>query len=395
MIHAVVFAYPQALSYSGQTATTMLAIRELEALGWECRSIDFIALDRTQSPAQRYIRYGFGVLGAWVRLAVSALYGQPVIVFNHGQSLNSFLRMGLAHLVLRKLLPRRKMISSLHGSTFMTWAHDSREMRFFLRLLRASDAITVLGLKQRSRLVDLGIPANRVRVLPNTANIEHATEEDVCAKHMALTQDPAMPIVLLHLSLLIESKGYGEFLDACHTYAISSDRPVRPIDIQLVGPMHFTSYCKNFTTPELKRAAIESKIEELNALPHVSARWIEGAHGVEKEALFEAAHIFVFPSRFPVEAQPLVLLEAMAAGCALIASDQGEIPSTMGEDSGLCLTDLSAESIAQALTLYIGDDDQRLAAALAGRRRAAHDFSAKTYGENWHKLLADSGLEEA
>ncbi|MAT39310.1 MAG: hypothetical protein CL946_06875 [Ectothiorhodospiraceae bacterium] len=395
MTRAAVFAYPQALSYSGQTAATLLAIRELRSMGWDCRPIEFIALDRTQSPILRYLHYGFGVIRAWAWLAASVLRGRPVIVFNHGQSLASFLRMGLPHLALRRLFPRRPFVTSLHGSVFMTWAIESREMRFFLRLLNASDKITVLGAAQRKRLIELGISAGRVIVLPNTADLALATEDRVRAKHVALAENPKASLVLLHLSLLIESKGYFEFLEACYAFANSETRLDRPIDILLVGPMAFTGYCTRFTTPEIKRAEIESKIEALNALPGVSAKWIEGANGAEKEALFESAHIFVFPSRFPVEAQPLVLLEAMAAGCALVTSDQGEIPSTVGEGSGSCLTDVSEQTLAEALGSYNEDHNKRLAAALSGRRRAARDFSAKTYGENWHKLLADSGLAEA
>jgi glycosyltransferase involved in cell wall biosynthesis len=387
MTRAAVFAYPQALTYSGQTAATLLAVRELETMGWDCRPVEFTALDRAQVPLRRHLRYGLGVLGAWALLAADALRGRPAIVFSHGQSLISFLRMGLPHLVLRRLLPRRQIVTSLHGSVFMTWARDSREMRIFLRLLHSSNDITVLGTSQRDYLVELGVPASRVTVLPNTADLALSKEEGVRTKHMALAADPAAPLVLLHLSLLIESKGYVVFLEACHALARAEDRPSRPLEILLVGPMAFTGYCTRFTTPEAKRAWIEAKIAALNALPGVSARWIEGAQGAEKEALFDAAHVFVFPSRFPVEAQPLVLLEAMAAGCALVASDQGEIPSTMGSDTGLCLADVSVLPLTAAIGAYAADHDRRLTAALAGRQRAARDFSARAYGENWNRLL--------
>ena len=159
-----------------------------------------------------------------------------------------------------------------------------------------------------------------------------------------------------------------------------------------MGPMAFASYCKRFTTPATKRAWIQAKLEALQALPDVSARWIEGTDGSDKEALFDAAHIFVFPSRFPVEAQPLVLLEAMAARCALVTSDQGEIPSTIGDDTGLCLADVSVGPLTEAISTYVADHDGRLAAALAGRQRAALQFSPRSYGENWNALL--TGLRQ-
>ena len=393
MTRAAVFAYPQALAHSGQTATTLLAMRELKAMGWDCRPVELTALDRAQPPLLRYLRFGFGVLRAWIRLFANVLRGRPVIVFNHGQSLTSFLRMGLPHLALRWLLPRRRIVTSLHGSVFMTWARDSREMRFFLRLLEASDDITVLGESQRDRLIEFGVPARRVTVLPNAADLALSGEDRVRAKHTMLAANPQAPLVLLHLSLLIESKGYPEFLEACEALAQAENRPNRPLEIQLVGPMAFTGYCTRLSTPEVKRAWIEAKLAALNAMPGVSARWIEGVQGAEKEALFDAAHVFVFPSRFPVEAQPLVLLEAMAAGCALVSSDQGEIPSMMGDDTGICLADLSVETLAAAISIYATDHDRRRAAALAGNSRVACDFSPRAYGENWNRLLADHRQE--
>nr|WP_292055140.1 glycosyltransferase family 4 protein [Martelella sp.] len=328
-------------------------------------------------------------------MAASVISGQPVLVFNHGQTVASFIRMGLPHLVLRGLLPRRKIITSLHGSVFMTWQRDSRKTRFFLRLLDASDEITVLGALQREKLIELGVPARRLKILPNTADLDISPEGRVLEKHRALAVDPVAPVVLMHLSLLIESKGYVRFLEACRSLVEARDGSERPLEILLVGPMAFTAYCTKFRTPETKRDWIVKEIAALNAAPGVSARWIEGAEGAEKAALFDAAHLFAFPSRYPVEAQPLVLLEAMAAGCALITSDQGEIPSTVGNDTGLCLSDTSVTTVTQAMRELLSDHDRRISAALAAHHRAAELFSARTYCENWENLLAHSDQENA
>ncbi len=324
---------------------------------------------------------------AWVKLVANALNGRPVIVFNHGQSLSSFLRMGVPHLAIRLLLPRRKIVTSLHGSVFMTWARNSLKMRLFLRLLNASDEITVLGASQREQLIKLGVLGERITMLPNTADLDIATEESVRTKHIALFENSQAPLVLLHLSLLIESKGYADFLEACLALASADDRLPRPIEILLVGPMAFTGFCTRFINPETKRVWIEKKIAELNALSGVSARWIEGAGGEEKEKLFESAHVFVFPSRYPVEAQPLVLLEAMSAGCGLVVSDQGEIPTTVGDETGFCLSDISVTSLAQAVRTLATDHNRRMAAALAGHKRAKTVFSPRVYGERWVMLL--------
>ncbi|MHB8490723.1 MAG: glycosyltransferase family 4 protein, partial [Solirubrobacteraceae bacterium] len=55
----------------------------------------------------------------------------------------------------------------------------------------------------------------------------------------------------------------------------------------------------------------------------------EGLYGDEKWAAYRAADAFVFPTRYPLEGQPLVLLEAMAVGLAILTTRHGGIPDTI------------------------------------------------------------------
>jgi glycosyltransferase involved in cell wall biosynthesis len=63
----------------------------------------------------------------------------------------------------------------------------------------------------------------------------------------------------------------------------------------------------------------------MNQSGRIQLEWIRGARGAEKQALFEQAQIFVLPTQYPVEAQPLAVLEAMAHGCAIVTTDVGEL----------------------------------------------------------------------
>ena len=141
--------------------------------------------------------------------------------------------------------------------------------------------------------------------------------------------DQNSPVHILHLSLLIESKGFPLYLEALEIIARRNlDRTIRAI---LCGPITFSPYCKQFTSVEDKRMWIERKVELINRISNglLTVEWIPGATGKLKQKLFEDSHIFVFPSSFPVEAQPIVLLEALATGCSIITSAAGEIPTTL------------------------------------------------------------------
>ena len=53
--------------------------------------------------------------------------------------------------------------------------------------------------------------------------------------------------------------------------------------------------------------------------------------GTAKDAFFGEIDIFLFPSRYRFEAQPLVVLEAMAHGCAPIVSHAGFTVELVGD----------------------------------------------------------------
>ncbi len=94
-----------------------------------------------------------------------------------------------------------------------------------------------------------------------------------------------------------------------------------------------------------------------------------------KEAFYRDIDVFVFPTRYRNEAQPLVLFEAMAAGVPVIAHDRGCIGSDIPRDG---LVAEGADFVAAALPILRGwhEDRESLTAAAAqtlSRARAAFE----------------------
>ncbi len=86
-------------------------------------------------------------------------------------------------------------------------------------------------------------------------------------------------------------------------------------------------------------------------------------------ALLAAASVFVLPSRW--EGQPLILQEALAAGCPIVASRAGGIPDLTGEDAALLVPPGGVDALAAAVRRVLTDEvlAQRLAAAARERAR--------------------------
>jgi glycosyltransferase involved in cell wall biosynthesis len=377
----VTLVYDSPISFSGQYAATALLRETLAARGWTFDAVEFPALDRTDGRVRRYATYLARVARCWRQL-LRALRRRTVFHVNLPQSRAAFAKMGWPIRLIGRLRPGVPMVVSLHGSVFMGWRPSGPVGEAFLRILRVADVVTVLGPGQRARLLEWGLAPDRVVVVENTCELEPATEAEAAGKQ---TLAPDEPVRLLHLSLLVESKGYPEYLEALES--LSHRDLGRPVAAVLCGPPAFTSFCTRFTTVEAKVAWIEERVRRINASGSVSVEWIPGARGAEKVALFDAAHVFVFPSRFPVEAQPLVLLEAMAAGCAVLTTAVGEIPSTMGKGTARFLDDAAPGAIAEAIEEVVRDDALRRALAERAVERVRTRFSVGRYGDAWERIL--------
>ena len=68
---------------------------------------------------------------------------------------------------------------------------------------------------------------------------------------------------------------------------------------------------------------------ELGRLPAGSAEWVGFADDARKRALWSAADIFCFPTRYPHEGQPLVLIEALAHDVRIVTTRWRAIPTML------------------------------------------------------------------
>jgi glycosyltransferase involved in cell wall biosynthesis len=89
---------------------------------------------------------------------------------------------------------------------------------------------------------------------------------------------------------------------------------------------------------------------------------------LEKRALIAGARVLAYPSLH--EGFGFPVLEAMAAGVPVLASNGSSMPEVAGEDAVLVdPTDIAV--IADGLTTLLGDEDLRMRLSAAGRARAA------------------------
>ena len=124
-------------------------------------------------------------------------------------------------------------------------------------------------------------------------------------------------------------------------------------------------------------------------IPHVS--WLGRVSDDEKARRLQAATIGCFPA-IEGESFGVVLLEAMASGAAVVASDiDGYRTVARHDEEGVLVPPGDPAALAAALRAVLDDDTRRAALAKAGHARAA-EFSmswlAERFVETYERALA-------
>ena len=134
--------------------------------------------------------------------------------------------------------------------------------------------------------------------------------------------------------------------------------------------------------------------EERNALERLAAAlgigdrvvltgWSEAA-----AASLPSFDVVAIPSRY--EGLPLVLLEAMLSGCAIVATGVGSIPDALQDgETGLVVPVDNADALADALRRLRNDAGLRLRLGAAAAQTARRQFTAAAMAQAYERLYAE------
>ena len=179
---------------------------------------------------------------------------------------------------------------------------------------------------------------------------------------------------LLFLSNLLESKGVLVLLDACK---ILKDKGYSFV-CDFVGG----------ETDEIDAARFTREVERrgLNSIVVYHGR----KYGEEKHEFFENSDIFVFPTYYPNECFPLVLLEAMSHGIACVSTNEGGIPDVVKDnENGLICKKSDAESLAGCIERLLDSKDLRLKLGEDGYRKFKSRFTLEAFERKFGQVLTD------
>jgi glycosyltransferase involved in cell wall biosynthesis len=383
------FAKDADFRFSGQRIATEMMILGLKDLGYDFLEVHTPVFNRIEIKKNVffriyvYIKFACKLIIIWLRGLYFTLNKRNIVYINLAQSTYGMIRDGFPLLVRNFIQIRGSAVISLHGSVFLGWESSALPYKILRFLASQANFITVLGPAQKAKLKAMGIPSEKIVIIDNTCLIDPLPESSILKKHTSAL-DQGEKLKILFLSALLEPKGYIEFIEAVKHLATSK---ALQFDAFICGPIRMDGSEKFKTYLEAK-LWLEEQVAVINQSDSVRLNWIDGIYGEEKTKMLHDAHIFVFPSRYKVEAQPLSLIEALASGCAVITTEVGEIRSTVDQTTAMILDCPDALTIAASISKMCVEHQIRINLSLAGLKLFQSRFSFTVYIEKWHDLFS-------
>lgn len=311
-------------------------------------------------------------LRQWLRLVGMLFRVCPSLTYLVlSQSTIGFLRDSL--LIWPAFLRGSHIVLHLHGGNIRDWFRGrSWLMRAYVRaVLSRATRIIVLGDSLKSQFDGLA-DIRRIAVVPNGIEWENSEFSTRVAR-------TSVRYRILHLSTLSHLKGALVLIKAIPS--VVSHR--KDIEFVFAGP---------WSHPEDKQWA-DLFIVQQGLGQYI--RFTGQVEGDQKQALFESSDIFVFPG-VQQEGQPLVVIEAMAAGLPVIFTDRGCLRDTVIDGkTGVEAPINDPHRLADCILWLLDHPEDMKAMGIRARQRYESLYTKKHHIESMIAVFASSCKEDA
>jgi len=287
--------------------------------------------------------------------------------------------------ILVAWLFRKPVVLHLNGGGYKSF-YETRP-KLFQRIIKwtvsRATCIIVLGEllrdqfffvddKSKIKLVPNGLPESRGDIAPSAKTTAKVTP----------IKEQGEKWRILYMSNLMETKGYHQLLIACKAL-IAKQQTNFVVD-----------FCGDFVTAAVEPGRAKDLQQDFLAeisRPEYSPyfNYHGTVKGDEKQGFFERSHVFMLPTVYPWEGQPISIIEAMACGTPVISTRHAGVPEQVDhEQTGLLLEELSEAALVQALERIMSmSNAQYRSMSEAAIRKFETQFSKDKHLSNMMTLL--------
>ena len=231
---------------------------------------------------------------------------------------------------------KKKCLIHLHGGYYRKLVEEDMgnwQKKINYRAISKVDGVIVLSESLRSIFSGM-IDEEKIYVVPNCVDEEFLmNNKEFQLKLECINQEQIKQV--LYLSNFIKSKGYPKVLEMARlekdNYLMTGRRK-----------FHF-NFAGNFFD-ELEKDFFFDYIREHDIEDYITYHGV--VSGDNKRQLLRDCCIFMLPTRYPNEGQPISILEAMGNGMLIITTDHAGIPDIVKDRvNGIIMSDDNVNSI--------------------------------------------------
>lgn len=248
-----------------------------------------------------------------------------------------------AYRICRPRRPKPAVVTTLHGGKQPNiYGQAARHLR------RLSDAVIVVSRDGCSSLIEAGYPPDQISAIPPGRDLEAFTSvREGLVEPAQIDGVPPSARIALTVGRLAPLKGLDYLLEAWKTVAAT----IPDVTLVIVG-----------------NGDLETDLKAQATALGLDGRVVFAGFRTDIPALLARADLFVLSSLW--EGLPMAAIEAMAAGCPVVATAVGGTPEVVEHgNTGLLTSPRDADALAAAIFRLLSD--HALSSALANTASAA------------------------
>jgi glycosyltransferase involved in cell wall biosynthesis len=271
--------------------------------------------------------------------------------------------------LLGRLAARRVGIPAIAVSR--GWTSESFRVRVYERIdrwhLRWMDRVVCVSAAQAAKVLRTGVPAERLRVVPNAIDPDRFTRQDFSYRgDLERRFSRPRSRIIGAAGRLSPEKGFDVLVAAAATVRTA------------LPDVGFILFGDGACRDALQR--------QINTLGLADDFLLEGFRP-DLDALLPHLDLLVLPSH--TEGLPNVVLEACAAGVPVVATAVGGTPEVLGGGVGRLTPPGDADALAEAIIDVFREPDALRNMAAAGQRRVRRCFTFAAQARSYQTILAE------